>query len=55
MTMHIKTMAKKLGQRGGRKGGHARAKSMTAEERSESARNAVNARWAKYYAKKGKK
>jgi hypothetical protein len=43
-----------LGRKGGRKGGPARAKSMTAEERSESARKAVNARWAKYYAKKGK-
>lgn len=28
-------------------GGKARAKSMTKEERRESARNAVNARWAK--------
>jgi hypothetical protein len=36
-----------LGRRGGLKGGHARAASMTAEERSESARKAVTARWAK--------
>lgn len=31
----------------GRKGGHARAKKLTPEERSDSARKAVEARWAK--------
>jgi hypothetical protein len=36
-----------LGRKGGLKGGPARAATMTAEERSESARNAVKARWAK--------
>jgi hypothetical protein len=36
-----------LGRLGGLKGGHARAAKMTAEERSESARKAVLARWAK--------
>jgi hypothetical protein len=36
-----------LGRLGGLKGGHARAAKMTPEERSESARNAVLARWAK--------
>lgn len=36
-----------LGRKGGLKGGHARAASMTPEERSESARKAVMARWAK--------
>jgi hypothetical protein len=36
-----------LGRKGGLKGGHARAASMTPEERSESARKAVLARWAK--------
>jgi len=36
-----------LGHKGGKKGGPARAASMTAEERSESARKAVLARWAK--------
>jgi len=41
-----------LGRRGGRKGGPARAANMTPEERSESARNAVLARWAK--AKQGR-
>ena len=34
-----------LGRKGGLKGGPARAASMTAEERSESARKAVQARW----------
>lgn len=51
----MKTMAKKrknpyavaLGRKGGRKGGPARAANMTPEQRSESARNAVTARWAK--------
>lgn len=41
-----------LGRRGGKVGGPARAASMTAEERSESARKAVTARWAKHKAKK---
>lgn len=36
-----------LGRRGGLKGGPARAANMTPEERSESARNAVTARWQK--------
>lgn len=36
-----------LGRKGGKKGGPARAANMTAAERSESARNAVMARWAK--------
>lgn len=36
-----------LGRKGGLKGGPARAAKMTAEERSESARKAVLARWAK--------
>ena len=34
-----------LGKLGGLKGGPARAKKMSAKERSESARKAVNARW----------
>jgi hypothetical protein len=37
----------KLGKKGGKKGGPARAAAMTPEQRSESARKAVNARWAK--------
>jgi hypothetical protein len=40
-----------LGRRGGKKGGPARAANMTPEQRSESARKAVRARWTK--AKKG--
>ena len=34
-----------LGRKGGLKGGHARAASMTKEERSASAKNAAMARW----------
>jgi len=41
-----------LGRKGGKKGGPARAASMTPEERSESARKAVFARWAKTKARK---
>ena len=37
----------KLGKKGGKKGGPARAAAMTAQQRSESARKAVTARWAK--------
>jgi len=37
----------KIGAKGGKKGGMARAAKMTAEERKESARKAVLARWAK--------
>jgi hypothetical protein len=40
-----------LGRKGGKKGGPARAARLTPEQRSESARRAVQARWAK--AKKG--
>jgi len=36
-----------LGRKGGRIGGRVRASNMTPEERSESARAAVLARWAK--------
>jgi hypothetical protein len=36
-----------LGRLGGKRGGPARAKKMTPEERSESARKAAQARWAK--------
>jgi len=37
----------KLGKKGGKKGGPARAAAMSAEQRSESARKAVQARWDK--------
>ena len=36
-----------LGRKGGKKGGLARAAKLTPEQRSESARKAVQARWAK--------
>jgi len=36
-----------LGRKGGKKGGPARAARLTPEQRSESARNAVQARWTK--------
>ncbi len=39
--------ARLLGKLGGSKGGKARAKNMTPEERSESARKAAKARWDK--------
>jgi len=35
----------RMGKRGGAKGGRARAERMTAAQRSESARRAVQARW----------
>ena len=39
--------AVELGRKGGIKGGPARAATLTPEQRSQSARNAVTARWAK--------
>ncbi len=39
--------AVELGRQGGLKGGKARAEKLTAEERSEIARKAARARWAK--------
>ena len=50
MAVHVKKKnpaAVALGRRGGKKGGPARAAKLTAEQRSESARKAVQARWAK--------
>jgi hypothetical protein len=38
----------------GRLGGEARARNMSPEERKEAARAAVNARWEKYRAEKGR-
>ena len=43
----MRELARRLGRRGGLKGGPARAKKLTAKERSESARKAAKARWAK--------
>lgn len=45
--------AVELGRKGGLKGGKARASKLTPEERSESARKAVLARWKKEKARKG--
>ena len=49
---NVKSMQKnlhavELGRLGGKKGGPARAKKLSAEERRESARNAAQARWSK--------
>ena len=41
----IKAAAAELGRRGGLKGGKARAKKLTPEQRSEIARNAARLRW----------
>ncbi|MBA3243477.1 MAG: hypothetical protein H0T60_19815 [Acidobacteria bacterium] len=41
-----------LGRKGGLKGGKARAEKLSQEELSEQGRNAVMARWTKYYADK---
>ncbi|MEO5892109.1 MAG: hypothetical protein ABIQ31_17815 [Ferruginibacter sp.] len=43
----IKAAAATLGRKGGLKGGNARAKSLTAEQRSEIAKKAAAARWKK--------
>lgn len=43
----LRELARKLGRRGGLKGGPARAAKMTKAERSESARKAAKARWDK--------
>ena len=47
MTEEKDPAAVELGRRGGLKGGKVRAAKMTPEERSEAARKAVKARWAK--------
>jgi hypothetical protein len=44
-----------LGRKGGLKGGPARAAKLSAEERSESARQAVLARWEQYRKQTGRK
>ena len=43
----VSEAARLLGQRGGKKGGKARAAALTPEARQRIARNAVNARWAR--------
>jgi hypothetical protein len=43
----VPTKAQETGRQGGLKGGNARAKKMTAEERSEIAKKAAASRWKK--------
>ena len=43
----IRAYFSKIGKKGGKLGGKARAANLTAHERTESARKAVQARWAK--------
>jgi hypothetical protein len=43
----VRSYFSRLGKKGGRKGGAMRAANMTEEQRSESARKAVQARWKK--------
>jgi hypothetical protein len=43
----VRAYFSKMGKKGGKKGGAARASNMTPEQRAESARNAVAVRWKK--------
>ncbi len=43
----MRELARRLGRRGGLKGGPARAEKLTKEQRAEIARKAAKARWAK--------
>jgi hypothetical protein len=43
----LRAYLSKIGRKGGKKGGRATALNRTPEQRSESARNAVTARWKK--------
>ncbi len=47
LSKQMRAYFSKLGKKGGKKGGQARAAKMTPKERSDSARKAVEARWAK--------
>jgi hypothetical protein len=47
MSSALRNYFSALGKKGGKKGGVARAANMTPEQLSESARNAVAARWKK--------
>jgi len=44
----VKEYFRKMGSKGGKLGGKIRASKLTAKQRSESARKAVEARWAKH-------
>jgi len=52
MPPEIREFFVKMGRKGGKLGGSVRAANLTPEERSESARKAVQARWAKAKKKK---
>jgi len=47
ITKEMRAYFAELGRKGGKKGGLARARALTAEQRSASARKAVTARWTK--------
>jgi hypothetical protein len=47
MSPELRNYFSALGKKGGKKGGAVRAANMTPEQLSESARNAVDARWKK--------
>jgi len=47
MPEDVRAYFARMGKKGGKIGGSSRAANMTAEERSEAARKAVQARWAK--------
>jgi len=51
LPLEFRQYLSKLGRKGGLKGGPARAEAMTPEQRSESARKAVMARWSRRAAK----
>ena len=54
LPVEFRAYLSKIGKQGGLKGGPARAEKLTAEQRSESARNAVKARWDRERVKKSK-
>jgi hypothetical protein len=47
ISKEVRAYFSKMGKKGGKKGGAARASNMTPEQRVESARNAVASRWKK--------
>jgi hypothetical protein len=51
---HAVALGRRGGLKGGAKGGKATAAARTPEERSEAARRAVNARWARWRAERGR-
>ena len=51
----MRRVMREMGKRGGLKGGPARSKKLTPEQRSEIARKAVEERWRRYRAAKAAK